>query len=473
MSDSPPAALSFASRVERVLALVLLAALPAGLFLWLARGPAPGLSTRVPGMDRPAGEPVAEDSAGAGTLVRFDGVPADLAGAWPCFRGARGDGIADDPTPLARSWGPGEPRVLWSVELGEGYAGPAVRHGCVYVLDYDLEARADAYRCFSLADGREIWRWSYPVKTKRNHGMSRTVPAVTGRHVIGLGPKCHVNCLDARTGERVWALDLVRDFGAAVPQWYAGQCPLVDGDRVILAPGGKDALLMAVEVEGGQVVWRTPNPRGWAMTHSSIAIMPFEDRRTYVYCGKGGVVGVDAADGRILWETTEWKIGIATIATPVPLPGNRIFLSGGYEAGSLMLRLEREGDGIAARPEFRLKPEVFGATQHTPIAVGEHLYGIRPDGQLVCLDLAGRGIWESGAARTFGLGPLLVAQGRILALSENGKLTMAEAAPAGFRLLAEAQVLHGREAWAPLALADGRLLVRDSTRMACLDVRER
>ena len=114
-------------------------------------------------------------------------------------------------------------------------------------MDYDRDKKQDALRCLSLADGREIWRYAYPVSVKRNHGMSRTVPAVTDKLVVAMGPKCHVVCLDPATGELRWGLDLVRQYGTTVPPWYAGQCPLIDNGAVILAPGGKAALLLACD----------------------------------------------------------------------------------------------------------------------------------------------------------------------------------------------------------------------------------
>ncbi len=459
-----------AARLERWSRVALLAASAAWLAIELGRLVPGGVTARVPGLDRPAGG--AEEATGplTGTLTRGDGQPADLRGAWPRFRGERLDNVSVEPVPLARSWSADGPPRLWSVELGEGYAGAAVRDGRVWVLDYDASAKADALRCLSLADGREIWRYGYPVKVKRNHGQSRTVPTVSGDAVVGFGPKSHVTCLDAATGELRWQLDLVRDFGATTPPWYAGQCPLVDGDRVILAPGAPDALLLAVDLRSGAVVWRTDNPQGWGMTHSSIVPATLAGRRMLTYCAKGGVVGVDPADGALLWKTTEWKIGIATVPSPVPIGDDRLFLCGGYNAGSLMLRIEREADRMVARTLWRLGPEVFGAAQQTPVLYRDHIYGVRPDGQLVCLDLDGRPVWTSGAAHTFGLGPFLVAQDLVFAMNDDGELTLARASPAGFARLAHAKVLAGAESWGPMALAGGRLLVRDLTRMVCLDV---
>ena len=172
------------------------------MYLWISADAAVDLQERLPGGD---GTPAAVAGSSepvkiAGTLVTSDGVPADLPGRWPGFRGPNNDGISPEQTPLRREWAEDGPSVLWSVDVGEGYAGAAVLGGRVYLLDYDRQTEADAVRCLSLADGREIWRYSYPVKIKRWHGMSRTVPAVTEEYVVTLGPKGHVTCLDSKTG---------------------------------------------------------------------------------------------------------------------------------------------------------------------------------------------------------------------------------------------------------------------------------
>jgi outer membrane protein assembly factor BamB len=300
--------------------------------------------------------------------------------------------------------------------------------------------------------------------------MSRTVPAITDQLVVAIGPKCHVACLEATSGELRWGLDLVRQYGATVPQWYTGQCPLIDQGSVILAPGGKDALLVAVNAQTGQEVWRSRNPHGWKMTHSSIMPLEFAGERMYVYCANNGVVGVSAKTGALLWETPDWKISIATVPSPLILDGGRIFLTGGYNAGSLMLQLKKQDDKFTVEPLFRLVPEVFGATQHTPVVQGNYLYGVRADGKFTCLTLEGKPVWTSDPGQQFGLGPFLLADGVIFALNDSGLMRLIEATPDKYHLLGQAQVLKGHDAWGPLALAGGRLIARDLTRMVCLDV---
>jgi outer membrane protein assembly factor BamB len=243
---------------------------------------------------------------------------------------------------------------------------------------------------------------------------------------------------------------------------------LVEDGKAIIAPGG-DMMMIAVDCNSGEVLWERPNEHGWAMTHASIIPMEFAGKRMYVYCSDGGTVGVSAEDGSLLWETDKWELR-TIVPSPVIVGGNRIFLSAGYEKGSMMLELKEESERIEAEVLFTLDPEKFGATQQSPVYYDGFIYGIRPDEELVCLDPAGNIIWRSTPNNKFGLGPLMIADGLIYAMNDDGVLTMAEATSSGYVELGEAKVLDGHESWGPMAIAGGRLIVRDLTRMVCLDV---
>ena len=441
--------------------------------VWVNGDTTSELIQRVPGTAGPGllGDQAEPTGPIQGELIRFDGVPSELPGSWPRFRGENFDNISREDHVLSTSWPADGPKVLWSLDVGEGYAGAAVLNGRVYILDYDKENRADALRCLSLDDGREIWRYSYPVKVKRNHGMSRTVPAVTDKFVVTLGPKCHLTCLDSQSGEFLWMKNLIGEFSAKVPLWYAGQCPLIDNGRAIIATGG-DSLLIAVDCATGQLVWKSPNPLGWKMTHSSIIPAEFGGKRMYIYCGSGGVAGISAEDGSILWQSTDWRIRIATVASPLVIGEGKVFLSGGYNSGSMMLEIKNQQDRMTAQPTFKLAADVFGATQHTPIFYQGYIYGVRPDGQMVCLSTDGRVVWASGGGRRFGIGPYLIANGLIYVMNDMGVLTLLKATPAGYTQLAQAKVLQGPDSWGPMAVASGRLILRDLKRMICLDIAE-
>ena len=442
----------------------------AAIAWWLRAAAVPTVPLRLPGADGA----VAAAGTGAvaavrGELTRGDGQASTRLGEWPQFRGPARTGVALGGEAWPTAWPTNGPRVVWNLAVGEGHAGAAVWQGRVYLVDYDRERHRDVVRCLSLDDGRDLWRYAYPDDVKRNHGMSRTVPAVTNGLLVAVGPKCTVTALDPLTGERRWAIDLVREYGTTVPPWYAGQCPLIDGGRVIIAPGGK-ALLMAVDGQTGAVVWSVPNPRGWKMTYSSIIPIEIGGRRQYVYCASDGVVSVAAEDGTVLWTTTDWKISIANVPTPVVLGEGRLLLSGGYNAGAALLEVAAGATGYSARVTARFPPTVFGADQQTPIFYDGSIYGVRPGGELVCLDPAGKLRWASGPGDRYGIGPFVVAGDRLLVMNDTGRLTMVRAKPTGFERLAEAQVLPGEDSWGPMAVAGDYVIVRDLTTLKCLDL---
>jgi len=452
------------------------------LYVWLGADAGSELTYRLGGTDgRPektvdANEPVKI----AGELTTFDGVPADLPGEWPRFRGANFDAISTQEISPAKIWPAAGPKVLWSVDVGDGYAGAVILAGRVYILDYDVEAQADVVRCLSLQDGRDIWRYSYPVSIKRSHGtMSRTVPAVTQEYVVTIGPKAHVTCLDSATGEFRWMYNLVREFNTTVPDWYVAQCPLIEDGKAIIAPGG-DVLMMAVDCATGEIVWQTPNPDEWIMTHSSIVPMEFKGRRFYIYSGgnssKGGIIGISAEDGGVLWKTDQWKVRYS-VPMPVVVGEGRIFLSAGYgqqQRGCAMLRLTDSEGAISASLEYLHPPTVFGSIQQSPIYYDGYIYGVRPDRQLVCLGLAGNVVWTSTSANKFGRngGPYAIVNGLLYVMDDEGEMTLVEASPKGYVPLAQAKVLDGHDTWGPMAIAANRMIVRDTLKMICLDISE-
>jgi outer membrane protein assembly factor BamB len=450
---------------------------------WLLHNPVKDFVENVPGMDNRPPD-FAHKSAAVEIGAYFDtfeGMPSSLPGSWPRFRGADFDNISKENIKLIDGWGASGPDILWSVDLGEGHAGPVVSNGRVYILDYDEDQRADILRCFSLDDGREIWRRGYDIFVKRNHGMSRTVPAATDKYVVTVGPKCHVMCVDAVTGEFKWGIDLEQEYGTEVPLWYTGQCPLIDGALAVFAVGGR-SLITAVDCETGDVVWETPNPNNWKMSHSSI--MPFEINGTkmFLYCAIGGLVGIAAEGeeaGKILFESKAWNNNVIA-PSPVHLGDGRIFLTAGYGAGSLMVRVKVENGGFMVDPIQALKPEEgIASEQQTPVFYKGHLFSILPKdagplrNQFVCChpDDCSRFIWSSGKTNRFGLGPYIVADDKFFILSDDGILTVARASETEYVPLSQAKILDGVDAWGPMAIVNGRLLARDSRRMVCVDLR--
>ncbi|MFC1555945.1 PQQ-binding-like beta-propeller repeat protein [candidate division KSB1 bacterium] len=453
------------------------------LLCWfLFSNPVADFTEQIPGMDnRPATFGEIEDVSIGDLYDSFDGTSSETPGNWPRFRGSDFDNISKEEVLLADKWGESGPNLLWAVDLGEGYAGPVVSNGRVYILDYDEEIRADMLRCFSFDDGREIWRRGYEVYVKRNHGMSRTVPAVNDKYVVTIGPKCHVMCVDAISGEFKWGIDLVKEYDTEIPLWYTGQCPLIDGDHAIIAVGG-ESLIIAVDCETGEIVWETPNPNNWKMSHSSLIPFTIHGKEMYVYYAVGGIVGVSRKGenaGSVLFETDLWNKNVVA-PSPVYLGDGRMFVTSGYKAGSMMLNITFENELFTVESVQEITPlEGIASEQQTPIFYKGHLFSILPKdagplrNQFVCYhpDDISKLKWASGKTHRFGLGPYIVADDKFFILSDDGVLTIMEANTGKPVLLSQSKILDGHDAWGPLLIVNGRLLARDSRRMVCVDIR--
>lgn len=451
------------------------------ILLWWNRSPPPRIIMNMPGMDgRPAGLETS-DNVRIGTLFEpGPGTPSTLPGIWPGFRGPDFSNVLPAPTaPLAETWPTNGPPVLWSVRMGEGCASPVVRNGRVYVLDYDETKRADMLRCLSLDDGREIWRRGYAVAIKRNHGMSRTMPAVADNCVVTIGPRGHTMGVEADTGRFLWGIDMERRYGTKIPDWYTGQCPLIDGHLAILAPCGTNVFMTAVDITTGKTVWETQPEGRWKMSHSSVAPAVIAGRRLYIYAAIGALVGVaaDGADrGRILWQTPEWRASVL-VPSPVVMPDGRLFVTAGYGAGGMVFQVSREGETFTVSKLRKFTPRAgLACEQHTPIFHQGRLFSILPKdaganrSQFACADLDGNILWTSGEEQRFGIGPYLIAGDRLFILDDEGTLTMARFHTEKFIPMARAKVLPGHDSWGPLVMVGTRMLLRDFNSLACIEL---
>ena len=399
------------------------------------------------------------------------------AADWPQFRGGNRDNMATE-TGVYRSWPAGGPKVLWKTLVAEGYAGAAIKDGRIYLNDYDTAKKEHVVRAISLADGKDLWRWSYPVEIRPSHGITRTVPAVGRTLVFSLDPKCRFHALDAKTGKLVWQKNLVQEYKATIPGWYAGQNPLLDGDLVLLATGG-DALVVAFDQATGKEVWRAPNPGKDVMSHASLMPAVIGGVKQYLYLTMNKVVGVAAADGQLLWSIP-FSGRMAACPSPVSIGDGRIFITSGYEAGSMMIQVQKGASGFTAQKLYDLTSMQFNSEVHTPVLYQNHLFAVssKTRGRFTCLGLDGKAAWQSpvvsgepAATRTFDLGAFLFADGMFFVLDgKTGMLRLLEANTKQYKELASAQVLSGEDVWGPMALSNGRLVIRDMTQMVCIQV---
>ena len=452
------------------------------IFWWLNTDPTNEFQISVEGADnRGEGNAFIQNVNIGEHFQEFSSDYKELTETWPRFRGEDFDNISKSPIKLIEKFPESGPKIVWSKELGEGHSGAAIYKGLVYVLDYNEEERADKLRCFSLIDGKEQWSRGYDVAVKRNHGMSRTIPAVTDKYIVTIGPKCHVMCLDRKTGNFRWGLDIIKEYQNEIPFWYTGQCPLVDNNVAILATGGK-ALMIAVDCKTGEKLWETPNPKGWKMSHSSIMPFTFGGQKMYVYSAIGGIVGVGAEGdnaGKVLWESPAWNHSVVA-PSPVCMPDGKIFLTAGYGAGSMVLQLSENNGIYTIEPIDEYKPkEGLACEQQTAIFWNGYLFGILPkDGgtmrnQFVCVHPSDtkKIVWSSGKGARFGLGPYFIADNKFFILNDDGTLTIARLSTKRYIQLEQIKIFeNGHDAWAPFAVANGYLILRDSKTMVCIDL---
>jgi outer membrane protein assembly factor BamB len=399
-----------------------------------------------------------------------------VAQDWPQFRGPNRDNVASTESGLLRAWPADGPRVLWKVPVAEGYAGAAIKGDRLYLNDYDVEKGEHWVRCLSMADGKDLWGWSYPIAIRPNHGITRTVPAVGEKLVFSMDPKNRLHALDALTGELVWQKNLIQEYKAIIPGWYVGQNPLLDGDRLIFATGG-DALLVALDQATGEEVWRSPNPGNDAMSHSSVMSATIGGVKQFLYLTMNSIVGIDAADGKQLWSSP-FQARMAAPVSPVPIGDGRIFVTSGYDAGSAMLQVEKTAAGFSAKRLYSLTSAQFNSEVHTPILFQDHLFavGSKSRGRFMSVGLDGTVVWQSPLgsteeARTFELGGFILADGMFFILDgRSGILRLVEANTTEYKELASAQILQAGDVWGPPALSNGRLIIRDMAEMFCLQV---
>ena len=425
---------------------------------------------------------VAVQKVNIGETFAFFKTCDDIPGTrWPRFRGADFDNVSKENIRLIDKFPKEGPKILWKIPLGEGHAAPAVYDGRVYLLDYNETQKQDLLRCFSLATGEELWQRGYTVRLKRNHGLSRTIPAVTDKYVVTIGPRCQVMCVDRLKGDLLWGLDLAAEYNTEVPFWYTGQCPMVDNDTAIIATGGK-SLMIAIDCKTGKKVWETPNPQNWKMSHSSVMPMIFKGKKMYVYCAVGGMCGVSAQGsdrGKLLWSTPVFSPSVIA-PSPVILDNGLIYMTAGYGAGAVVIQIKESGGRFTAELKEKYKPnEGLASEQQTPVFYNGYLFGILPKDagglreQFACFKASDtrKSLMSSGKTTRFGLGPYILADNKFFILNDDGEMTIAKYSTSTFQVLDKAKILDGQDSWGPIAITGGYLLMRDSKTMVCLDVR--
>ncbi len=394
------------------------------------------------------------------------------AADWPQWRGTQRNGLSSE-TGLLPSWPETGPPLVWQASnSGNGYGAPAVANGRLYVTGNDgLEN--EFIKSFDAASGKELWTTRIGEvgnpRQRPNFPAARSTPTVDGEAIYVLGSNGDLACLEAATGKTRWSQNVRQQYGGVPGEWAYSESPLVDGERVICAPGGPDAALVALDKSTGDVVWKTQIPESKAAGYASVIVAQADGVKQYIaYLGMG-LVGIDAESGRLLWHTAKTS-GIANIATPVT-KGSFVYSGASRTGGGLVEMVAADGGVSAEEVYFSPKlPTAIGGF----VVVGDYLYGC--NGQTMqCVEFkTGEVKWENRSAAP---GSLCYADGRLYLHGENGEVLLIDATPEAYREVGRftppdrPQPANGMEkSWAYPVIANGKLFIRDKNMIWCLSV---
>jgi outer membrane protein assembly factor BamB len=421
---------------------------------------------------------------------------------WPQYLGPNRNSTSPQKG-ILRSWPENGPEVLWTVDVGIGFGGPVVKDGKVYLLDRD-DRVGDKMRCFDLFSGEELWNFGYEAPGSVMFPGSRSVPAIDGNYVYSCGHNGDLYCIDINTHKPVWNKNIWTDFGGdQLPIWAITQCPLIYGDLLIVLSQAPEAGVVAYDKLTGNIVWKTPNLVNESYASPSVVKIDGEDHIVVVISSTnpfghrelphtmGNIVGIEPLTGKILWEYNQWQCHIS-VPSAFDAGNNKVLVVGGYELGAAMIKVERKADGSYGTTEV-FRTEEFGDQTKPPILYNGYFYAQygtnnRRDG-LACMSMDGQIMWKTKRSPDFNKGSMILADGLILATNGAKILYLIEPDPSGFKPLASAEVLKeggtgsendplatrvggATQNWAPLALADGKLLIRDQSRLMCVKVAE-
>jgi len=401
----------------------------------------------------------------------FAGLAALLAGAsvtiqalddWPQWRGPRRDGVSAE-RGLLKAWPESGPPLAWKATgAGQGYSSFAVAGGRLYTLG----AREDREHviAFDVASGKRVWDAPHGQRFSNDRGDGpRGTPTVDGTRVYAFGASGDLTALEAASGKVAWTVNVIRDFGGQNITWGLSESPLIVGDRIIVSPGGPGSSVVALNKADGKLIWKTEADRAGyssAMLHELGGIS-----EAIVFTGQRAL-GVNIANGRVLWSYDRVANRVANIATPI-VRGDHVFLSSDYGTGAALLRLTAAGGGITAQEVYFTRE--MRNHHASSVLVGDHLYGFSSAILTAMRFDTGEVAWRD---RSVGKGSLVHADDRLYLFSERGVVALAEANP-------EAYKEHGRflletgslPTWSHPVVSNGKLFLRDQDTIYAYDVR--
>ena len=386
--------------------------------------------------------------------------PGDTAGDWPQWRGPNRDGISHE-TGLLSVWPEQGPTVAWRGPAGEGYSSISIAQGRAYTLYAD--GNDEIAVCLDAATGTQMWRVRLDTRFTESHGNGpRSTPTVDGHRVYVMSTRGRLYALRADTGDRIWQLNLRKLFGG-VPSWGYAASPLVEGEMLIVQGGsGGEKCIAALDKHSGDVVWTSYAD---AADYSSPIVITARGVRQVISLTEHTLVSLSPSDGTVYW-TYPFK-GNINVATPLMVSEDRIFISAAYDKGAALVEMKGQEGSLEVEEIW------FGRDMknwfNSSVLRDEYLYGF-DNTILKCIAAdTGETQWRQ---RGFKRGSVILAEGHLIVLGEDGAMALVEAVPAEYREKARFQVMAGR-CWTAPSLADGKLFVRNEEEIICLDLKAR
>jgi outer membrane protein assembly factor BamB len=401
------------------------------------------------------------------------------AAEWPQWRGPNRDARSAE-TGLLKSWQPAPPKLAWQAAgLGAGFSSLAITESRIYTMG-DL---ADGQYLLALEreGGKILWKTRIGPRWDDQMPGPRGTPTVDGDRVYAVGTEGDLVCADAATGAVRWKKNLPQDFGGQMmTRWKFSESPQVDGEKLIVTPGGPAAGMVALDKLTGKTIWQAKIPnlgsRGRdGAGYSSVVISNGGGVRQYVQLMGRGLVGVRAADGKFLWGYNRIANDVANIPTPI-VDGDFVFTSTGYQTGAALLKLAKDGDGVKAEEVYFLESRTLQNHHGGMVLVGGHIYAGHGHnrGIPICVELAtGKVVW-GGDIRNAGTGSaaVLYADGHLYFRYQNGLMMLIEATPSGYREKGSFPIPNvDQPSWSHPVVLGGRLYLREQDALYAYELR--
>jgi outer membrane protein assembly factor BamB len=408
-------------------------------------------------------------SVGAGLLLFFTGAILAAGADWPQFRGPNRDDISPD-TGLLKHLPPGGPPLVWKATgLGTGYSTVSIVGDRLYTIGEDK----DFSRVIALnaADGKPLW--AAKLGKAGAPGMPafegpRSTPTVSGGMLVALSQWGDLVCLEADTGKELWRKDYEKDFGGRRPTWGYSESPLIDGNQVVITPGGGQGTIAALDKKTGALLWRT---KGFTDEphYSSMIMEEVGGVRQYIQLTAKSVVGVAAADGEVLWVAPR-PGRVAVIPTPIYSDG-LVYVNSSYGVGCNLFKISAAAGKFTAEEVYANK--VMANHHGGVIKVGDYVYGYSEGKGWTCQDFkTGKAVWEE--KEKLGKGSIAYADGHLyLRTEDKGTVGLIEASPQGYRECGrfEQPGRSKEKAWPHPVVCGGKLYLRDQDTLLCYNLK--